>query len=279
MRIFLALVILLGTLPAHATVLVYKDLDDLVREADGVVIGTVRRVESADLGTGNVYTFVTLGELELLHGRHDREELTLRLEGGRVGRYGVRVEGSPSFAPGQRMLLFLSGNGRDPVPLVGWGQGLFRIVSEPGVPEPVVTDELGNRVLGVEGRRLLTERAIRRDVPVVGEPRLYEQESEPADTRVEESTGGDTRPERPARGRPLTLGEFRRALEPRLREKGAPKVLEPVDPRAVPAERDPRDAPAPGETAVPEPRPMGPPAGTPLEEPKPAPESEVQKQP
>src|SRR5262249_38388155 len=68
---------------AHGTTLPYKGVDKLVAEADGIVIGTVRQVQSAQDSQKDIETYVTLDNLKVLGGRYAAPTLTLRLKGGR----------------------------------------------------------------------------------------------------------------------------------------------------------------------------------------------------
>ena len=55
---------------AQATTLPYKGLDRLVAEADGIVMGTVRQVQSVQDGEKDIHTFVTFDHVKMLGGRH-----------------------------------------------------------------------------------------------------------------------------------------------------------------------------------------------------------------
>lgn len=187
---------LLFTLPAAATTLIYKSLDDLVREAGGILIATVKRVETHGEREA-IHTLVTLADLNLLHGRHEGNEFTLRLEGGRAGRHGVRLEGNPSFETGERLLLFVQGKGRYSVPLVGWRQGVFRIVEVRQSGEVLITDDLGNRILSVERGQLLKSAeaaAASRSSGTIASKRFMGRQPPPAPVRRWMARRGPTRP-------------------------------------------------------------------------------------
>ncbi|WLQ11945.1 hypothetical protein O5O45_19645 [Hahella aquimaris] len=133
---------------AQATTLIYKDFNSLVAEAQGIVVGTVKEVVSQRAEDRQLYTYVRLADVETLAGVYHDNELTLMMSGGYDGRNGLHVEGSPEFSAGERVVLFVEGNGQRMVPLVGWGQGVFRLQNdERGAA--IVTDEVGNEVFGV----------------------------------------------------------------------------------------------------------------------------------
>ena len=156
---------------SYATVLVHKNFKDLVYEADGILIGTVERIDYRETDGGRIFTFVTLGELKVINGELTEATLTLRMEGGESGwwiwyRRHV-VTGSPQISLGDELLLFLRGNGTNVVPLVGWGQGMFRIVNEQDTGKAIVMDSVGNRVLGVADGNLIKEQRFPSEAAVV----------------------------------------------------------------------------------------------------------------
>jgi hypothetical protein len=143
--------------PAGATTLIYKNFDDLVSEAEAIVVGTVRQAE-AHYGPGKaICTFVTLTDLQVIHGDYKTNAMTLRLEGGIVEGHGQELVGSPIFEQGKRIIIFLNGNGKRAVPIVGWTQGVFRITSDTAATEDMITDYAGNRIFGVENNDLVKE--------------------------------------------------------------------------------------------------------------------------
>lgn len=168
MRVFLVLAtILFLAVSVQPTTLIYKSVDDLVKESDGIVMGTVKKIEAHMNQEGEINTYVTFGNLKLLKGSYQGKEFTLRMEGGLVEkaikgkkekeRIGLLVHGSPTFQTNERVVLFVQGNGRNIVPLVGWGQGLFRI-KETKTGKKIITDDLGNRVFSIKEGHVLKEK-------------------------------------------------------------------------------------------------------------------------
>jgi hypothetical protein len=177
MRLKLALVAaLLGTglLAASntsATVVLALKFDELVRMADGVVLGTVESVVSRRDERKHIATYVTLTDLDLLTGSYQGKTLTLRFAGGAAENEIVEVEGSPTFHAKERVILFVSGNGEQLVPVLGWGQGVFRVVRDPqGGPE-VISDSVGNRVFGIRDSQVVKERRVASELELFG-PRM-----------------------------------------------------------------------------------------------------------
>src|SRR4051812_46093712 len=116
--------LLLLCLPAgaQATTLVYKDFNDLLTESTGVVEGVVSQLSSVKVGLGDYYTYVTLSKLRIHKGQFGPSTFTVRQRGGFVNGHGSYIVGSPSFARGDHVILFVARNGRDMIPFVGWEQ-------------------------------------------------------------------------------------------------------------------------------------------------------------
>lgn len=149
---------LLYTGHVQATTVLYVDLNQLTQESEGIVIGTVAKTESTYGFNKSIYTFVTFNNLEEVKGRVKGPELTLRLEGGRVDKDILEIDGSPRFQNGERVMLFVRGNGKAKVPLVGWTQGVFKIVKDDISGADIVEDYDGNKLLGISGKDLVKER-------------------------------------------------------------------------------------------------------------------------
>lgn len=135
---------------AAATVVQAYDFDRTVDDAELIVEGTVSNIESRwsqDLTM--IYTYVTLDQLELVHGESKSDTLTLRFEGGKVGAHEVTTHGVPKFEKGTRELLFVANNGVAVSPIVGFFQGRFKIVGDK------VHDFAGLPIVGVRDGALL----------------------------------------------------------------------------------------------------------------------------
>ncbi len=107
-------------LPARALV-VPMDVGDLSRAAQRIVVAQVQDVTAAWDGPGRaIFTTVRLAVEETLAGPPAPPQLTIRIPGGTVGNLRCVVTEVPTFAEGERCLLFLE-PGR--CPLVGGWQG------------------------------------------------------------------------------------------------------------------------------------------------------------
>ena len=96
-----------------------------------------------------IYTYVTLDDLQLVHGDVAGDSVTLQFEGGRVGDDVVTVVGSPAFEVGAREFLFVRNNGAAVSPVVGFFQGRFKVV------DGLIHDHAGRSVIEVRGNTLV----------------------------------------------------------------------------------------------------------------------------
>jgi hypothetical protein len=232
--------------PVLATTLLYKILDALVNESDGIVLGTITRIESDMDKEGNIYTYVTLQQINVLHGAYEGKEFTLRIEGGHVGRQGVYIPGSPNFAEREKWILFVKGNGRHIVPLVGWSQGAFRVEKEAESGNEIIADPYGNRIFGIKGSDLLKERRVAPDVEIMdrkGPVGVY-GELPRGEVRGIEPVEGAQQPEKEEalKGvRAMTLESFLKELQERAKAKKVappPLVSVSIGEKREPLERD-----------------------------------------
>jgi hypothetical protein len=135
-----------------ATTVVAKDFGSICHEADMVFVGSVSRIESrwAAPEQGTIDTLVTFSDLVPLLGVDD-QDVVLRFAGGAVDGMREEIAGMPSFEVGDRVVVFAR-HGRLVSPIVGFHQGLFRVVDRKGVP--VVLNEGRFPVTRVEGQAL-----------------------------------------------------------------------------------------------------------------------------
>ena len=169
-QLFLTCLLLTWLDYASATTIMLTSFDELVSEADGIVIGTVAETPSRYGPDREIYTFVRLADLELIKGHYGQGTLTVRIQGGEVEGEVLEIVGAPSFTPGDRVVVFLRGNGRYIVPFVGWTQGVYRVTTNSaGIAE--VLDHDGNRVFGIHGTEISKERRFEPAASFVRGPR------------------------------------------------------------------------------------------------------------
>ena len=120
---------------AHATVMVEIPLEDLVRDADAIVLGTVERVgvrlQMDPDGQGmDPHTITVVRVSEWLKGSGN-DLVTIDELGGVMGEMGLRIDGTPEYRPNQRVVVFLHRvDGR--LRTLQMAQGAFEVL--PGVP-------------------------------------------------------------------------------------------------------------------------------------------------
>ncbi len=123
--------VLLAASTAGAQITVAKRLADLVAEGEQILVGTVTAVQSSRPPGSLIVTDVTFAVDRVLKGDVP-DPFALRHLGGTVNGVTLTVRGAPEFEVSRRYLVFVRGNGRAGVPLVGGEQGLFRVVTPSG---------------------------------------------------------------------------------------------------------------------------------------------------
>jgi hypothetical protein len=130
--LLLAMGVLAGT--AEATISEALSLQELVGQADHVVLATAVDEHARRDARGRIVTDFTVRVDEVVKGR-SRAGATLVMTrlGGAIGDLGMRIEGEPSLAIGGRYVLFLRvmRDGRTLRP-VGMSQGVMPIEEREG---------------------------------------------------------------------------------------------------------------------------------------------------
>jgi hypothetical protein len=121
--------------PAVASaMLVPTPLPELVMQSDLIVRGEVIDLESSlNSDQSAIYTDVTLHVSDVVLSRLEKQvqlEITFRVAGGDIGGDEVRTSIDPVFEVGDDGIFLLSLDAAgDPLSLVGYSQGYFRIES------------------------------------------------------------------------------------------------------------------------------------------------------
>jgi len=138
---------------AQALVVAERDFSELVARADVILEGTVARIEEAPDERGIQRTLVHLSDLLVHKGVADSSEFVLDIAGGTKDGLRAEILDLPRFAVGDRVLLFVRGNGHAVFPVVGVHQGYFRVLPDNrGIPRVVRSD--GLTVIGRSRRAL-----------------------------------------------------------------------------------------------------------------------------
>src|SRR5476649_1108731 len=129
MRTFLISCVLMALAAApRATVIVPADLGELSREALAIVRGRVAAVDARwteDHRT--IETIVTLEAEGYMKGAFG-PTVQFRVPGGELGRFRSIVVGAPQFAVDQHVVVFLGAHGPSVPYILGFSQGVFRLV-------------------------------------------------------------------------------------------------------------------------------------------------------
>ena len=151
LSILLALV--LGASGGRATTVVEMTFSEVVDGAELIAVGTVSAVEQIwDAERGMPFTDVTFSDVEVLQGTAGEGELTLRFLGGPAPNgLTLAVSGMPRFAMNEQAVVFSAGNGVYACPLVGWWQGLYRVVLDDERNVLVVEDHAWRSVVALDG--------------------------------------------------------------------------------------------------------------------------------
>lgn len=162
---WLAALALPALLPwAQATTVIAPDFDELANSADYVVRATVKSMTSEWRPNPDnpkhpyIGTRVELEVHEVIKG-NPPSPLVLDLVGGRIGDEELTIDGAPKFKVGQESILFIQGNGRQIVPLVGMWHGHYPVRRDKRTGETQVMRD-GGKLLYSEQEVSLPESAL-----------------------------------------------------------------------------------------------------------------------
>lgn len=168
--ILAALVLALPAAVAHATSVEAMDLRALVREADHVVVGTVVSTQASYDHLDRIVTDATIRVDERMHGASpEGTTIVVRRLGGVIGDVGLRIEGEPTFVPGERMVLFARTIPSERLLRpIGMSQGVLPIARVGGGSEMVMPGGEGLALVqrGDDGRMHAAPGALIRPEPV-----------------------------------------------------------------------------------------------------------------
>jgi hypothetical protein len=116
--------------PSRATVLVGADLGELAHDAVAIARGRVASVDAQWTdGRRSIETIVTLDVDTYLKGSLG-SSVQFRVPGGVLGRYRSIVVGAPAFEVNERVVVFLGARGPMVPYVVGFSQGVYRVVAD-----------------------------------------------------------------------------------------------------------------------------------------------------
>jgi hypothetical protein len=168
-----ALLAVAFVLPLDAVTLSPMTFEQVVDEATAVVFARVAGVRgrwTAD--RRNIESVVTLDALRYLKGDLG-DEVEMRVPGGQAGGMRELMPGAPVLREGDLVVAFLGSHGPAMPTLIGFTQGLFRVVvdGQSGrthvTPPPLKASAAGRIVRGAADRRSLTVDAFAAEVRAV----------------------------------------------------------------------------------------------------------------
>ena len=127
-------------------VMVKRDLEDLTRESDLIVIGNVVSMDSQQGEKGRISTYVSIKVEEYVKGKPREAEIVIVIPGGTVGELSMWVSEAATFTLNERNLLFLDHLRDNLYQLVGGAQGKLTVekgrVCEYEMPLAAILDRI-----------------------------------------------------------------------------------------------------------------------------------------
>jgi len=122
------LLVLLAARAAEGTTFVLMDEGELASRSVAVITGTVQQVQVADDETnGGVNTYVYIQPDGVIAGAVPDGDVVLKETGGRTAAREETVYGSPDYAPGEKVLAFLSRSSDGTLRTTGMSMGKYRL--------------------------------------------------------------------------------------------------------------------------------------------------------
>ncbi len=128
----LCLAVSCAALAAHGTRMRPLTVEELALQADAVVHGRVRKIETRRDPERRIHTRVELDVFDVWKGSGTGEPWTVVVGGGVLGEERVAAEGQATFSPGEEVVLYLVRNPAGEWVVVGMAQGKFRVLGEAG---------------------------------------------------------------------------------------------------------------------------------------------------
>lgn len=143
-----------GALPcgSHATTVLHKEVNELAREADTIILGKVLRT-FVEEQNGMPYTYHILSVEKNLGGLQLAQRCVVAIPGGISAGRGTRVHGLRALMPDERVVLFLEarpefsamqlGSTEKIFAIAGFGQGHFQVLTNRTTGSDVVMAATG----------------------------------------------------------------------------------------------------------------------------------------
>jgi hypothetical protein len=136
---------------ASTTVLVPADLPEVARAATAIAYGRIAGVRARVApDTRRIEREVTFDVIDYYKGDLGRT-VTFSAPGGQFGHYRTVMVGAPEFSEGEEVVLFLAMGGPPSPRLVGFSQGVFRVVPDTRTGERLVVSPVLTRSESLRG--------------------------------------------------------------------------------------------------------------------------------
>ncbi len=145
--------------------MVRKSIEELTYEADSILIGEVKRIESRwNKDRTLIYTYITISVrkyTKALPSMKEVKEITVKVPGGEVGGIGLKVSDTPEFRKGEEVFLFLRIEKLPIFKVAGLFQGKYTIeggkaknkVMEQEIPWDIFIDQIEEIMKKAEGNQ------------------------------------------------------------------------------------------------------------------------------
>ena len=146
-----AAIFFLLPLPSVQGAMVKLSLEQLTQDADLVILGTVEGVES-ELVTGKIFSFATISVKSKIKGELEatQNKIIIKFPGGTVGDRAMKVEDSPGYKKGEKVLIFLRKIQNQPYyRTVGASQGRFLIKNHIVLKENTSLDQFLEKIQSI----------------------------------------------------------------------------------------------------------------------------------
>src|SRR5512140_441689 len=155
-----AMAVVAGT--ARATTLAPIDFNELAVTAQTVVYARVTAVTPVLTDQHRIESIVTAEAIGYIKGGLGRT-VSFRIPGGQIGAFRTVMVGAPTFAEGDQVVLFLASRGPALPYLVGFSQGVYRVIADARtgarivIPPPAINTGVTAKVVRGAGEPLTLE--------------------------------------------------------------------------------------------------------------------------
>ena len=126
-RLLFGLALALITLKAGAVQMIPLSIEDMTKQSDVILHGTVTSKVCDRDPSGRIYTRLELDVVEVLKGNVKSNKFTVVYGGGKVGNVRSEVSGQADFDVGEEVVTFLVLNQRSEGVTLGLAQGKFKV--------------------------------------------------------------------------------------------------------------------------------------------------------